>query len=365
MNRVFLVIITATVVSCVNKNSPNIAPVEIKSEFNVESALIAIEIAEKISNGEQVSDSDWDKLFKSKGYSNFLIYDDSLAKKELIKSALITVFDKDQQEILDSIKNVPMTMDKNLMALLYYQNFIDLKTRLTTAKDFLENTDFSALIMSGDSLAKQYLPASIKDSLPELYDVFLILSDPDGKVMNEAIVLDLNVAAEYGKDYLIKIIAHEYHHVYRKLTTPDYNHPLLVQLNKIHQEGLADLIDKDEPPLDEFGLYPQVMIDAYNADYHNTPNTLQKLDSLTLKFLNSEMDSTSYFNQLKYYFRFGGHTTGIYMSFNIAEDIGVEPLIESYNDPVKFIRLYNEYAEMSKTDHVFSDSFIEYIENLN
>lgn len=102
-------------------------------------------------------------------------------------------------------------MGENYFELSLIRNFNELKTNLGRAKEFLDN-DFSTLVASGDSLAKTYLPAKIKDSLPELYDIHMIMSAPDAKVMERAIVFDLNMSMDRGKDDLVKIIAHEYHH---------------------------------------------------------------------------------------------------------------------------------------------------------
>jgi hypothetical protein len=233
------------------------------------------------------------------------------------------------------------------------------------AKGFLNSTDFKALMTSGDSLAREYLPNSIKDALPDLYDVHFIMSDPDAKVMDDAIVFDLNMALEKGEDGLIKIIAHEYHHNYRKLTAKSYVHPLMIQLNKVHQEGVADLIDKDEPPIVELGLYPMAIIDAYNTDYAHTPKNLEYLDTLTNRYLRQEIDSTTYFDQINNYFKFGGHTTGYCMSSKIRKELNIDVLIESYNNPVEFFRIYNHVAEGSSDDHVFSSAFMRYIELLD
>lgn len=341
----------------VQVNQPN-------NQFTTVSAQKALQIAERLMQSDSVSMADWDDLFQSVGYRNYLIYSDSLAKRQLIQNAIQTVFDPGRQDELDSLLSIPLQMDANYFRLSLVNNFASLKANLDEAKALLTNTDFTTLIKSGDSLASTYLPKEIQDSLPELYDIHMIMSDPDAKVMENAIVFDLNMAVDRGVDNLVKIIAHEYHHNYRKLTAKKYEHPLMIQLNKIHQEGVADIIDKDEPPLSELGLYPKRVIDAYNADYALTPQKLEELDALTNAFLKQELDTAAYFDKLNNFFGFGGHTAGIYMSFKLAKAKTNAPLIESYNDPVKFIRMYNDWAADSPDEHVFSSEFMNYIELL-
>ncbi len=331
-------------------------------KFTTESALKGIDIAKLLLDNKEVSDKKWENLFDSEGYRNYLIYSNSLAQKKGIRDALETVFNPDNQSKLDSLLGLPVVMDKNFYKLTLIRNFTQLKSNLREAEKFLEG-DFRLLIAAGDSLARIYLPSSILDSLPRLYDCHFILSDPDAKVMDNAIVFDLNMAVKKGKDELIKIIAHEFHHNYRKLTTPSYTHPLMVEINKLHQEGVADLIDKNTPPINE-SLYPKSFIDAYNSDFWETPKKLNRLDSITHKFLTQQIDTLDYYGQLENFFAFGGHSNGFYMSLKIVEEHNIQVLIDSYNAPVEFIRIYNDWAKESPGNHVFSSEFIDYLGQL-
>ena len=330
--------------------------------FSTESAVKGIEIAKLLQAGNTVSEDHWENLFASEGYKNYLIYSNAEAQKELIKDAIETVFDPNRIGELDSLLSLPVTMGKNFYKLILIRNFARLKKNLVEAEEFIYE-DFNPLIASGDSLARLFLPESIQDSLPRLYDCHLILSDPDAKVMDNAIVLDLNMALEKGKDELLKIIAHEFHHNYRKLAIPSFTDPLMIEINKVHQEGVADLIDKKKPPIHE-SLYPEVFIEMYNLEYASTAETLGVLDSLTHDFLTQKIDTTAYHDQLKSFFPIGGHPNGFYMALEIAEHRGKEVLIETYNDPFEFIRIYNEVAKDSQGNHVFSSAFMNYLEEL-
>ncbi len=363
MKKLLLVtIILFSLVGCLPEKN-NVPPKNDK--FSIESAEKVLGIGKLLINKQQISDQQWQDLFKSTGYRQYLIYSDSSTKQQWIKEALITVFHPDNRKVLDSLLGIPIQMDRNFLKLSLIKNINALKINLAQEEDFLNTTDFTAVIATADSLAQTFLPNSIKDSLPKLHNVYMIISDPDAKVMQDAIVVDLNTSFQMGKDGLAKLIAHEYHHNYRALTTKPYEHPLLVQLNKVHQEGLADLIDKDEPPIEEMGLFPKAILEIYNKDYQNTPNNLRTLDSLTQEFLAQELDTTAYYQQINNYFKFGGHTAGIYMSFKISKTLGKEVLIENYNDPIKFIELYNDVAKASPGDHVFSSTFLSYIKKLD
>ncbi|QSE98965.1 DUF5700 domain-containing putative Zn-dependent protease [Fulvivirga lutea] len=356
--------ISLILLACVRPSNNGKSSQYSEYNFTTESAVKAIEIAKLLQANKNVSDEEWESLFNSEGYSNYLIYSNSPSQKREIKAAVETVFNPAYEDKLDSLMNIPLLMDQDYFKLSLIRNFRDLKNNFDKAQIFLESTDFNELITSGDSLARTYLPKRVLDSLPKLYDIHLILSDPDAKVMENAIVFDLNMALNRGTDDLIKIIAHEFHHNYRALTAKRYEHPLMIQLNKIHQEGVADLIDKDEPPIQKLSLYPKTIIDMYNSDYENTPKKLKNLDLLTNTFLNQEIDSLTYYGRLENFFAFGGHTNGFYMSLKIAKKKNLQILIDNYDDPIQFIEIYNEVTQESAGDHVFSSEFIDYLKKI-
>ena len=360
----FYFILTFSIAGCATKNHELGKQTDSEYEFGTESAEKAIRIAELLQSDSVITELSWKNLFNTKGYKNYLIYSDSTEKKRLIRYALETVFDSANKHRYDSLMNVPLIMGQDYFKLSLIRNFHNLKNNFDKARTFLESTDFNNLIVQGDSLARTFLPKRVQDSLPKLYDIHLILSDPDAKVMENAIVFDLNMAFDRGTDDLIKIIAHEFHHNYRALTAPRFKHPLMIQLNKIHQEGVADLIDKDKPPIQELSLYPKTIIDIYNFDYENTPQKLKNLDSLTKVFLNQEIDSLTYYGRLENYFGFGGHTNGFYMSLIIWENKGIQVLIDGYDDPVEFIKIYNGVARESSNEYIFSYEFIDFIEQI-
>ena len=62
---------------------------------------------------------------------------------------------------------------------------------------------------------------------------------------------------------------------------------------------------------------------------------------------------------------FGGHPQGFYMSSLIKEELGLEPVINSFDNPVTFFRLYNQAARQSEDDEfVFSEKAMNYLESL-
>ncbi|MEQ8711670.1 MAG: DUF5700 domain-containing putative Zn-dependent protease [Cyclobacteriaceae bacterium] len=361
---VFTALFSISLVACTQLPEDKVEQEKIGAEVNIESALQVIQIAKEIAAGKKPDEYRWIDLFKSEGYRHYLIYADSLQKKSLIKESLINTFDDSKSATLDSLLALPILMNRDYFRLSLIHNFNRLKNNLTQIERFLEKTDFEKVLLSADSLAQNFLPDSSRDSLPRLYPVYVVVSDPDGSVQDEAIIVDLNLMMQMGELGLIEFIAHEFHHNYRKIASKEYSNPLMIELNRLHQEAVADLIDKKQPPISELAFFPESILQAYNKDYLNTPSSLKVLDSLVLGYMNNVINDSIFQDQISYYFKFGGHTNGIYMSFLIDREVGKEELIATYDQPVAFIKLYNSVATKKEGEYAFSDEFIEYISNL-
>lgn len=324
----------------------------------VKSAEMVLDLGDLLIKGADIDGNKWEELFRSEGYREYLIYSDSLRKKEIIRKTLCIAFDPGRSRELDSMLTLSIKMDANMLELMMVRNFAQLRKNRKAARKFLLQTDFSQVLRDAEALARSYLPSRHSSLDLQLHKVYFVCSDPDGKVTHRAIVLDLNTAMGLGKEDLLKFIAHEYHHNFRAMFVKQPRHPLMIELNKVHQEGMADLIDKPKPPLKKLGFYPRSILDFYNTDFYNTPQVLQQLDGLCSSYLRGELKEKDLEAKLENYFRFGGHSNGYYMSLLIASCLGREVLIDTYDDTLAFIELYNKSARMKEDQHVFSEEFL-------
>lgn len=352
-------IVFVLVLSC------NGQPKEAKYNYNLDSALLLLDIANQLLEGDAVNKHQWDQLFFSPGYKQYLIYSDSISKRQKLKEALILAFNPEKKVELDSVLAIPIAVNKHMYRNILIKNFYDLRQNIKEVKAFINKTDFSKVLHKADSIAKAYLPKREKFNCKDLFSVYFIGSDPDGMVANNAIIIDINMAAKLEHSHeLDRMIAHEFHHNYRKLKTQVWSNPLLLNINKIHQEGMADLIDKKTPPIEALGLYPKAIINMYNVDYQNTPVNLKLLDSLTLSYKNHLIEKKEYKAKIDTLIKFGGHTMGFYMSNLIRSEIGIEPLIKTYNKPIAFIKLYNKVAKNKANEYVLSKEFTKYLKEI-
>jgi len=329
-------------------------------KYDTDAAVEAIQLFQVIAEGRAVADAEWERVFREKGYRSYLSYSDSLYKKQLLKRMAALVFDPRRSSERDSVLALPIQLDRQGFELMLAQNLFALSKRLDEAEQFLVNTDFANVLRQADAIARRNLPSTIEAGYDVLKDVQFIVSDADGKVTNHAIVVDVNTALEFGPEGLVNLIAHEFHHDYRGLTLRQPTSAFGHELNRLHQEGVADLIDKDVPPVTRMGLFPESVVALYNDLYMSTPEILKTFADRIDEHIAGDLTQEALNKKLRGYFKFGGHPNGYYMALLIKDELGMPPLLDTYNDPLAFVQLYNQAAKQRGREHVFSDTFIAY-----
>ncbi len=333
-------------------------------KVNMESAQKALDISKRLANAEVISEEEWDNLFGTAGYKHYLVYADSLKKKALLKECFQLAFNLELRNRKDSLLQRPLAMNAEFFKLFILHNLESLRLKSNEAQDYLDNSDFQKYIQKADSLAKRYLPHDAKTNKTKLYPLFVALMGPDGQVLNESIVLDLNLMMELGDEGVVKFFAHEFHHAYRNVHIPQFQSVFMQELNRIHQEGLADLIDKKPPPNYMTELLPTFLVEDYKSIFYDTPQILKQLDSLVVQHTNGKLSQEELDKALQGYFKFGGHPNGYYMALKIKEQLGLQVLIDSYNNPIEFLRLYQLAIKTETDEYPFTIEFMKYLETL-
>ena len=57
-----------------------------------------------------------------------------------------------------------------------------------------------------------------------------------------------------------------------------------------------------------------------------------------------------------------GHDAGYYMASLTRNVLGVEALINDFDDPIAFVETYNKAAKLKEGEYVFSTEFMEILE---
>lgn len=336
---------------------------DFKDKYSTESAREAVKYAKALGQNQSVSDADWELLFKTEGYQKYLNIRDSLLFKQAIKDGFTLSFDKSREVELDSLLSIPIqSVSRDAIRLLIIANINELCGRLDAAQLFLDTTAFEKLLDKAHQKVKEFLPEAAYSSNPALNDLYFICGLGDASVRANSVFFDLNLALSYTEQEIINVLAHEFHHNYRDMIMPgSFKDPLLDVVNSMHAEGVADLINKEEPPFEDMAGLSSELVNMYNVDFSNTPQLLQAIDSLTLAYVRGDIDDKG-FEEVRSMVKYGGHANGHYMALLIKNANGMRDMISTYDDPVAFIKLYNKAAAKHGNEHVFSSEFIDYLE---
>ncbi len=334
--------------------------------YQIESAQKAIQLARTILAGDRPEAADWEALFRTEGYQHYLCNSDEEAKKAYLKEAFLTAFDESRHTVRDSLLAAPldMNMEPNAFRFLYaVRNLAQLRQNLSAVDSFLAHTEFSAVLESANARAREFLPQRTRDASPELHEVTFVSIEPNFYVLSCGLILDAHLAWRMGEEDLINTVAHEFHHNYRALESRHLQHPFLGAVDRMHREGLADLIDKPVPPVAHEGLLPAELIDDYNRKFAQTPAILQAFDSLTVAWKRGELALNDYDRQTWSLLQ-DGHANGFYMALLVKNILGQDSLVEHYANPRAFLYHYNEAAAQTEGEYVFSNAFLAVFDEL-
>ena len=320
-------------------------------------------IAQTLSEDKQPTSDQWQALRKTKGYQ--FIFDD-LKLKESIKIA----FSPSESQTRDSL----LSLDTLNFQAHTIRHLLEAQQHGLEIKTYLQRTDFEALLRQAHANVRQFIPKrlSIDSSVPPLY---LAIFQPDAYAQNNVIIADLSAAKKVGKKAFVDILTHELYHYYRAVHLPflddgdiqafgGRHYPILKMMVDVQNEGSADLIDKTYPPSPKdpyFKLLPEPLMQSYQRSFYDTPTVLEKIDSLLVLAAN---DTGYVSNEIYKLLDFGGHPQGFYMSSLIKEKVGLQAIVNSFDNPVAFIRLYNQAARDEGIEFVFSLKAMDYLEEL-
>jgi hypothetical protein len=192
----------------------------------------------------------------------------------------------------------------------------------------------------------EYLPSVKVEGSPRV--AFVIFAN-DGRAY-EPIVIDLLASVSWDIE---SFLAHEFHHWYRNRLriidldrVDDADADLLLTLDQIQAEGIADMIDKRAWLVE--GANPPQGAERYAALYRQylqaTPELLKALDSLLLQYAGSPETRAAIGAQIRELVPQSGHPTGFFMAALIRDQLGFEGLITDVGNPFAFLRAFDRAA---------------------
>ncbi|MFT3919614.1 DUF5700 domain-containing putative Zn-dependent protease [Cloacibacterium sp.] len=363
MNKKILTLIFSTIFTLNNfAQSPSIQKV------NLSSVDYFFTIKDKISLGKSITEDDWKTLFNTNGYK---ISATSSMRKKIIKEMMIAAYNPNFKLKKDSILNISIEENlKNPYALLCnmtLSNFIDYSKNEKNLKRFRSEYDFKAIPEYSKIKLKNFLINPV-DSLIKVPTINFLCYEPDAQSKEKGIVVDFNLFYKQNPSERIDFIAHETFHKYRRNfinTKLIESNAVLREIDKLQDEGIADLIDKKENLLESInnkGL-PEIFVKQYYEAFQNTSDILKEFDNIVNSFLSKEISQEQMESKVNNFFLSGGHPNGYFMA-RLIEKAGLKnEMINNFYSPTEFIKTYNEAAK-KENGYIFSDEFIHYIESL-
>ena len=345
-------------------------PVIPTKEVDLSSIDKFFELTSKISTGNTVSDEEWEELLNTQGYRIMATYQE---RKDAIRDIMLIAYSPRHSATRDSILHISMEeilSNQTLMMRRYMlENYLDMQKKQTELNKLRSSYDFSSLIPHATAYLKEFLPHPV-DSFITAPPISMVCMELEAMSLNGGIVWDFNLFMRGNEQSRAKFLAHEMFHTYSSRWSKHTGEslpadPLFRQLNMIRNEGIADLIDKNDDyavDMRNSGL-PKELTDIVMNAYETTPNRLEQFEQIVLAFKNKKIDETQYRSQLKGFFKFAGHPNGYYMAQTIKKAGLLSELLLSFNDPVVFTKIYNKAARQANK-FVFSDEFIEHISKL-
>lgn len=309
-------------------------------------------ITDSLEDGVTVLESSWENLFETKGYK-------ALKNDEYIKSIINLAFNPDKQSRLDTLlQTAGYWLKRDL------NHLVSVRENKSKLKQYKESLDIDDYIVKGRQKALKYLPKNL-DTIYTTPPLQFVVFSPDARVMGGNIIFDLKFMMDMKPEELSNLIGHEFHHYYLgfiedRIEGPNRESDLYQLYRPIKQlqiEGVADLIDKRTTVKDSTNFK---WVDAYYASNEKLKFMNDKLEELSV----SDDSIASYGSQIFKNFPINCHPNGFYMAELIEKEYGKEKVIETLTNPFDFLYTYNSVARYNENYFSFSNTAIDYLENL-
>ena len=300
-------------------------------------------IVSVLEKDQEPSEDAWEALVRTPGYAA-LVSREWYYNLDFLKRNLRLVFKPSQSNELEKV-----SQNRSV------RHFIKLKEKKADLQKFQARVQASSALTESLDLLTERLPeGSIKssDAPPSAFIVF----DKDARGGYGLLLFDLIYALELGEMF-IPLYAHEAFHYYRdKFAAFSEGDILLVHqgilmaLNMIQNEGLADLIDKPASIFEGGPRADSSYALEYRKNMAESPRILGTLDKLLCSLSDTpEAQDEGIGWKMVEAVPQSGHPTGFFMARTVSEKIGEEDLIRTFNNPFAFFYLYNAAAAMDPT----------------
>lgn len=301
------------------------------------------DIVSALEKDQEPLETAWEALVRTPGYAA-LVSHERYYNLDFLKRNLRLVFKPSLSSELEK-----ESQNRSV------RHFIELKEKKAALQKFQAQMQAATALTEALDLLKRRLPEGSIERLDAPPSAFIVF-DKDARGGYGLLLFDLIYVLELGE--LFKpLYAHEAFHYYRdKLATFSEGDILLVHqgillaLDMIQNEGLADLIDKPTSIFEGGPRADSSYALEYRKNMAESPRILGTLDELLCRLADipgaqDEGIGWEMFGAIPQ----SGHPTGFFMAKAVLEKIGEEDLIRTFNNPFAFFYLYNAAAAKDPT----------------
>lgn len=215
-----------------------------------------------------------------------------------------------------------------------------------------------SIIDQSASLANRYLPteATVTDPL-----VVLLPTGRDGRVIDGIVYLDPRLILELSLDELIRLLAHEFHHVGRgqirhfsARAKPDFEAYVVSCMESLEVEGIADLVSE----ITEFKAFDSIR-EKRRVIFENYARYLEEHQEAVVEGHSEASERTLSMKKISNAFYKEGqmHPVGHRMATEIQRELGKDELVTCVGNPFDFLRCYQITAQRRGL-FVFDEQYI-------
>jgi len=313
------------------------------------------ELQDQIATGEWVGDNSWDAMFATPAYQ-WQASDEEA--RDNIRLRMRTAFVPDRSFIEKSAYHAQGYTK------IRWQHFMLIRDQRADLELYYQQLHDGDIIREALTLVQEYLPPNTVQLESWTMPVRLLFFGPDAFAGEDAIYVDLLHAMERDDEFVL-LLAHEFHHEYYAQLTP-FAAPdadaeffwLMHAMQRLHQEGVADLIDKRNFPLKSQKGLSRAYIANFNQYYRDARRTLKQFDDALLAMSRADGDRSELARNAWKLLHYGAHPEGFYMADVIRKAQGRAALLEDIGNPFAFIRRFQS------VDPVFSDEAMAFLDAL-
>lgn len=331
-------------------------------KFSDEGLQLYWTVMQSLESGETPSIDEWKALWESPGYNHWMDSD----RGQRIFHKYYTLVHSPALE--DSLQKDLAKSEGYRLSI--FNHLIEAKQKRRKIRKFARKLMASDIIDQARTIALQYFPPAFDQVIAhDSSEIALMLFIPDAFAHEGAVLFDALYAYNYGKG-LEYFLAHELHHTYlskylSKLKMPpedDQYFPLIMSIDNLRLEGVADLIDKSKILEKSNPSHYEI---EYCKHYQNSRRHLEKIDSLLLAISKDNSLIEECGKQIRRELPYSAHPTGLYIGHRIEMYRGRKGILACLENPFVFLQMYNEIAiQFPEEHHVFSEGAMDYLSEL-